>query len=74
MDVNLLHMKILMLLLFCLLSCMTEAQIKNTATEVKDYREVDGKIILEMAVNGEVASLCWIWLDIRPFYRNIWRN
>lgn len=56
MDVNLLHMKILMLLLFCLLSCMTEAQIKNTATEVKDYREVDGKIILEMAVNGEVAS------------------
>ena len=43
MDVNLLHMKILMLLLFCLLSCMTEAQIKNTAMEVKDYREVDGK-------------------------------
>lgn len=32
------------------------AQVKNTATEVKDYREVDGKIILEMVVNGVVAD------------------
>ena len=35
---------------------LTIAQSKNTATEVKDYREVDGKIILEMAVNGERAD------------------
>lgn len=32
------------------------AQSKNTATEVKDYREVDGKIIIEMAVNGVLAD------------------
>lgn len=31
-------------------------QAKNTATEVKDYREVDGKIILEMTINGETAD------------------
>lgn len=49
-------MKILILLLFCLFSGQTWAQSKNTATEVKDYREVDGKIILDLAVNGEMAS------------------
>ena len=32
------------------------AQSKNTATEVRDYREVDGKIIVEMIVNGERAD------------------
>ena len=49
-------MKILILLLFCLFPGLTWAQTKNTATEVKDYREVDGKIILDLAVNGEMAS------------------
>lgn len=32
------------------------AQTKNTSTEVRDYREVDGKIILDLVVNGEVAG------------------
>lgn len=32
------------------------AQPKNTATEVRDYREVDGKIIVEMIVNGQQAD------------------
>ena len=49
-------MKILILSLFCLLSCLTWAQTKNTSTEVRDYREVDGKIILDLVVNGEVAG------------------
>lgn len=49
-------MKILILLLFCWFPGLTWAQTKNTATEVKDYREVDGKIILDLAVNGEMAS------------------
>lgn len=31
-------------------------QSKNTSTEVKDYREKDGKIILEMVVNGVIAD------------------
>ena len=44
------------LLLFCLCATcgLTRAQeIKNTSTEVKDYREVDGKIIVEVLVNGK---------------------
>ncbi|MFR7876793.1 MAG: hypothetical protein ACLU4J_10640 [Butyricimonas paravirosa] len=49
-------MKILILSFFCLLSCLTWAQTKNTSTEVRDYREVDGKIILDLVVNGEVAG------------------
>ena len=49
-------MKILILSLFCLLSCLTWAQTKNTSTEVRDYREVEGKIILDLVVNGEVAG------------------
>lgn len=49
-------MKILILLLFCLFPGLTWTQTKNTSTEVKDYREVDGKIILDLAVNGEMAS------------------
>lgn len=32
------------------------AQVKNTHTEVKNYREADGKIILEMVVNGVFAD------------------
>lgn len=47
---------VLMALIYCVLPLMTWAQVKNTATEVKDYREVDGKIILEMVINGEVAD------------------
>ena len=35
---------------------MTWAQVKNTATEVRDYREVDGKIILDLIVNGVQAG------------------
>ena len=49
-------MKILILSFFCLLSCLTWAQAKNTSTEVRDYREVDGKITLDLVVNGEVAG------------------
>ena len=47
-----------MYLLACvmLLPLWVCAQAKNTATEVKDYREVDGKIILEMVVNGVMAD------------------
>ena len=30
--------------------------MKNTAFEVKDYKEVDGKIILEMVVKGVYAE------------------
>ena len=44
--------KIIMVLSLCLLTLGTWAQAKNTSVEVKDYREVDGKIILEMVVNG----------------------
>ena len=35
---------------------LTWAQTKNTATEVRDYREVDGKIILNLIINGEQAD------------------
>ena len=40
----------------CLLCITAWAQSKNTSTEVKDYREVEGKIILEMVVNGVMAD------------------
>ncbi|MFR5660079.1 MAG: thioredoxin, partial [Butyricimonas faecihominis] len=43
-------------LLIMLFPLLTWAQVKNTATEVKDYREVDGKIILDLVVNGEQAG------------------
>lgn len=43
-------------LLIMLLPSLTWAQTKNTATEVKDYREVDGKIILDLIVNGVQAG------------------
>ena len=45
-----------MVLSLCLLTLGTWAQAKNTSVEVKDYREVDGKIILEMVVNGVIAD------------------
>ena len=45
-----------MIVSLCLFGVTTWAQSKNTTTEVKDYREVDGKIILEMVVNGERAD------------------
>ena len=43
-------------LVMMLLPLLTIAQSRNTATEVRDYREVDGKIILEMVVNGVRAD------------------
>ena len=58
-------------LLIMLLPSLTWAQTKNTATEVKDYREVDGKIILDLIVNENRLVLCWIWLDIRRYCRNM---
>ena len=48
--------KIIMVLSLCLLTLGTWAQAKNTSVEVKDYREVDGKIVLEMVVNGVIAD------------------
>ena len=45
-----------MVLSLCLLTMGTWAQAKNTSVEVKDYREVDGKIVLEMVVNGVIAD------------------
>ena len=49
--------KIIMVLSLCLLTLGTWAQAKNTSVEVKDYREIDGKIIVEMVVNGVIADL-----------------
>ena len=50
-------MRFLFILICFGCSCLQAmAQTKNTAYEVKDYREIDGKIILEMVVNGEVAD------------------
>ena len=50
-------MKSLFVWLFlCILPVAASAQVKNTATEVKDYRVKDGKIILEMVVNGVIAD------------------
>lgn len=48
--------RLIMIVSLCLFGVTTWAQSKNTTTEVKDYREVDGKIILEMVVNGERAD------------------
>lgn len=39
-----------------MLPFMTWAQARNTATEIRDYREVDGKIIIGMVVNGVMAD------------------
>lgn len=47
--------KLIIFLGLMFISMITFAQTKNSATEVKDYREVDGKIILDVIVNGEVA-------------------
>ena len=48
--------KLMIVMDLCLLSITIWAQSKNTSVEVKDYREVDGKIILEMVVNGVMAD------------------
>ena len=48
--------RLMMIAGLCLLGITTWAQSKNTSTEVKDYREADGKIILEMVVNGVIAD------------------
>ena len=46
----------MILLGLCLCVLAGRAQTKNTSTEVRDYREVDGKIVLTLAVNGEMAD------------------
>ena len=48
--------RLIMIVSLCLFGVATWAQSKNTATEVKDYREVDGKIIIGMVVNGVQAD------------------
>ena len=48
--------RIVVFMIAILLPLLTMAQSKNTATEVKDYREVDGKIIIGMVVNGVQAD------------------
>lgn len=48
--------KLLLLVALCLCTLTGQAQTKNTSSEVKDYREVDGKIVLTLAVNGEMAD------------------
>lgn len=50
-------MRTLFILLFVyLLGGISQAQVKNTSSEVFDYREKDGKIILRLLVNGEEAD------------------
>lgn len=48
--------KLIIIAALCLLGTAAWAQTKNTSVEVKDYREVDGKIVLEMVVNGVIAD------------------
>ena len=48
--------RLLLMIGLCFCTLFAGAQTKNTSTEVKDYREVDGKIILTLAVNGELAD------------------
>ena len=48
--------RLLLMIGLCFCALFAGAQTKNTSTEVKDYREVDGKIILTLAVNGELAD------------------
>ncbi len=43
-------------LLVMLLPLASLAQMKNTVTEVRDYREVDGKIVISCLVNGVAAD------------------
>lgn len=50
--------KLIIFLGLMFISMITFAQTKNSATEVKDYREVDGKIILDVIVNGGSCSVC----------------
>ena len=48
--------KLTMLLVACMTVFMAHAQTKNTATEVIDYREVEGKIVVSLVVNGVMAD------------------
>ena len=45
-----------MCFLVALMPFMALAQTKNTVSEVKDYREIDGKIVISCLVNGEEAD------------------
>ena len=50
-------LRYLFLLIFCnVCGICLQAQVHNSITEVKDYREVQGKIILELLVNGQPAD------------------
>ena len=48
--------RLFILLLVMFFPLVSQAQSKNTVSEVKDYREVDGKIIISCIVNGEKAD------------------
>lgn len=41
-----------LLLIVCLLPLLSWGQARNTTTEVKDYREVDGRIVIPVIING----------------------
>ena len=43
-------------LLVTLMPLMSWAQTKNTVSEVRDYREIDGKIIITCIANGVEAD------------------
>lgn len=49
-------MRYILLVILCYFACCVQAQTKNTSTEVINYREVDNKIIVTMAVNGVMAD------------------
>lgn len=48
--------RLFMCFLVALMPFMALAQTKNTISEVKDYREIDGKIVISCLVNGEEAD------------------
>ena len=48
--------RLFMCFLVALMPFMALAQTKNTVSEVKDYREIDGKIVISCLVNGEEAD------------------
>ena len=48
--------KLTMFLVACMTVFMAHAQTTNTSTEVIDYREVEGKIVVSLVVNGVMAD------------------
>lgn len=47
------YCKLFIVLAMSFTSVVGFAQSKNTATEVLDYREMDGKMIVDVMVNGD---------------------